>query len=189
MKKFRQYLKEGVLPDKWLKELMQDVKEGEGWCTVDYIQLAAQDDLNKNVWNNEKEIIDQVKKLGYGKLLRELKESKTLQENKKVKAMKPFRKYLTEASVDYGNRLEFDTIGGKPEPSLIGGELHMGCWSSGAKVFKSKELENLSRGDDNEAYYKKRKELEEKITKDLLKAMEKFDREVESFLKKYGFNK
>ncbi len=189
MKKFRQYLKEGVLPDSWLKELMQDVKEGEGWCTIDYIQLMAQVDLNKDVWNKEKEIEDQVKKLGYGKLLREIKESKNLQENKKVKAMKPFRKYLSEASVDYGNRLEFDTIGGKPEPSIISSELHMGCWSSGAKVFKSKELENLLRGDDDAAYYKKKDELEEKITKDLLKAMEKFDREVESAIKKYGFNK
>ena len=111
--------------------------------------------------------------------------------------MKTFKKYvesaktLKEAHVDYGNRLEFDTIGGKPEVTFHGdGEIAMSCWSSGAKNFKSEKFKQmLDEAGDRGEYYKAQDEVQKFLNSALLKAMDKFDREVEAALKKYDFKK
>lgn len=111
--------------------------------------------------------------------------------------MKTFKKFvesakvLNEAKLDYGNRFEFDTIGGKPEITIYGdGEIGMGCWSSGAKTFKSEKFKKMQQeaGERGE-YYKVQEDLQKFLNNALLKAMEHFDKEMEAALKKYDFKK
>ena len=99
MKSFKETLKESVLPDNWLKDLMKDVKNGEGWCSIDYIQMSAEQELNKDVWNKDKEIADQVKKLGFGNLLRESKKS-TIKESVSTTSKKEIAKKVKLRTMD-----------------------------------------------------------------------------------------
>ena len=161
--------------DAWLKDYLKDEKRGEGWVDIDKIIYDADIELGINLNKVSKDLVDYIKKLGYGSLLRE---------STAVKNVKP----LKEAKQESYNRLEFETIGGKPEVQFIGDEIHMSCWSSGAKVFKSSDFEKkLEAAGDRGEYNKFLQDVYDDITKDLLKAMNRFDNDVKSILKKYGF--
>jgi hypothetical protein len=249
-------------PDSWFKEYMQDVRNGEGWVHIDKVLLDISDTLNLDLYGKAGEVARTIRRLGYGKYLREsckalrednwtdyydkigeldfdektwksrYKTRKELEaaikkkygwnvnkpeikeaidrwynssddidrfgesavrkvkghkitESKKIKRVS---KTLKEAKLDYGNRYEFDTIGGKPEVTIIGNEVHMGCWSSGAKVFTSDEFQKkLDAAGERGEYYKAVQEVQDAINKELFKAMNRFDNDMKAVLKKYGF--
>lgn len=167
-------INEDYVPDdkviSWLKDYLKDVKRGEGWVDIDKVVYDADIELGVDLSGKEKELAAYIKKIGGGSLLKESK------------------KLLKEAKLDYGNRYEFDTIGGKPEVTIIGNEVHMGCWSSGAKVFTSDEFQKkLDAAGERGEYYKAVQEVQDAINKELLKAMNRFDNDVKAILKKYGF--
>lgn len=109
--------------------------------------------------------------------------------------MKSFRKYLKEstkvlkeARQESYNRLEFETIGGKPEILLIGDEIHMSCWGSGAKVFRNPDFsKKVDEAGEKGEYNKFMQGVYDDISKEMLKAMNRFDNDVKAILRKYGF--
>lgn len=167
-------LNEDYVPDdkviSWLKDYLKDVKRGEGWVDIDKVVYDADIELGVDLSKNKKELAAYIKKIGGGSLLKESK------------------KLLKEAKQESYNRLEFETIGGKPEVQFIGDEIHMSCWSSGSKVFKSPDFEKkLEAAGERGEYNKFLQDVYDDITKDLLKAMNRFDNDVKAILKKYGF--
>ena len=167
-------LNEDYVPDdkviSWLKDYLKDVKRGEGWVDIDKVVYDADIELGVDLDKNKKELAAYIKKIGGGSLLKESK------------------KLLKEAKQESYNRLEFETIGGKPEVQFIGDEIHMSCWSSGSKVFKSPDFEKkLEAAGERGEYNKFLQDVYDDITKDLLKAMNRFDNDVKAILKKYGF--
>ena len=167
-------INEDYVPDdkviSWLKDYLKDVKRGEGWVDIDKVVYDADIELGVDLSGKEKELAAYIKKIGGGSLLKESK------------------KLLKEAKQESYNRLEFETIGGKPEVQFIGDEIHMSCWSSGAKVFKSSDFEKkLEAAGERGEYNKFLQDVYDDITKDLLKAMNRFDNDVKAILKKYGF--
>ena len=174
MKTFRKYLKESFVPNdeliSWLKDYLKDVKRGEGWVDIDKVIYDADIELNQDLEKNKKELADYIKKIGGGSLLRES------------------AKVLKEARQESYNRLEFETIGGKPEIQFIGDEIHMSCWSSGAKVFKSPDFEKkVEAAGERGEYNKFLESVYNDMTKEILKAMNRFDNDVKAVLRKYGF--
>lgn len=55
--------------DSWLKELMIDSKRNYGYVDLDYVMLALSQETNQHY--SEADIINRIKKLGYGNILRE----------------------------------------------------------------------------------------------------------------------
>ena len=55
--------------DSWLKELMTDSKRNYGYVDLDYVMLALSQETNQHY--SEADIINRIKKLGYGSILRE----------------------------------------------------------------------------------------------------------------------
>lgn len=110
---------------------------------------------------------------------------------KKFKQFVESAKVLKEGKLDYGNRYEFDTIGGKPEITIYGnGEIGMGCWSSGAKNFKSEKFKKMQdEAGERGEYYKVQEDLQKYLNSALAKAIDHFDKEIEAALKKYDFKR
>lgn len=243
MKSFKETLKESVLPDNWLKDLMKDVKNGEGWCSIDYIQMSAEQELNKDVWNKDKEIADQVKKLGFGNLLREskkstIKESVSTTSKKEIakKADMGFAGYindlknalqdiknedyewaryriegvadalkklapslkewgslnkagkLTESKKVDEHSIDFESIAGGLQIGIGREGLRVQSYSGGTgynKEWKGDEYKKLEAADD----WDEIERIRQKIIRDLLPVCDRFDKELESVMKKYGFKK
>lgn len=233
---------------------MKDVKNGEGWCSIDYIQMSAEQELNKDVWNKDKEIADQVKKLGFGNLLKESKK-RTITEAHKSKILREdvwTDYYMKIADIDfnpktyaskYNTRKEledalkkaygwdvkrpaikdaidryFETEMKESAVSKVKGKkiteskkvdehsidfesiacgLQIGIGREGLRVqsysggtgynkeWKSDEYKKLEAADD----WDEIERIRQKIIRDLLPVCDKFDRELESVMKKYGFKK
>lgn len=63
--------KENFLLDNVLKQIMKDIKMGEGWADLDYVISALFYDTKIDYSKQKDMIMDKINKLGYGKLIRQ----------------------------------------------------------------------------------------------------------------------
>lgn len=180
-------IQEGYQPitpvDDWLKDYLKDVKRGEGWVDIDKIIYDADIELDINLNKVRKDLVDYIKKLGYGSILKE-------SAIHKVKGKK-----ITEATARGETDIELSNTSGVLKLNNTHSGVVLEMWAGGNGFRDS--WKNPEYAKKLEEYWTTRdKSLEAELRKeyvslhdDILKVANMFDKEVERVMNKHGFRK